>query len=422
MISDDLLRRALGPGLARRHGDLVRYLVTALAVTVLLLWLGYQLLLGRYMYTALHMNDFGKFYYSTRLFLGGGDMYGPSPATGIPVGPREVLHFWNMNPPHFHLLLIPLAYLRPAWAFAGWWAAGLVALFVSVRIIAREAGAGWTRRGLFWTVFWLALVSPMSTTVLTGQVSLLLMLALTSAWRDARHGRWIRSALLLGVAASVKPFLGLFLPWLLWRQPRAAGAMVAAGTGCFLAGLVTFGPDAYAGWFGALTSMNWSWVPFNGSVVGLLSRTFADSPRFLPLVEAPWLASALSIAAFIGLTVIAFAVLVRDRSSHAVDRAFAGLILTALAVSPLGWIYYLFLAGGPLFVLWQAIERRPARGRDLLIAMAVPGLIWPVAMAGLFRLTPWGPVTFGSVYGWTTLALWGAVLIDAHTAREAAPG
>ena len=66
-----------------------------------------------YMVQRLHMNDFGKFYYSARLFLDGQDMYGPSPATEIPVGETETRQFLNMNPPHFHLLILPFALLSP---------------------------------------------------------------------------------------------------------------------------------------------------------------------------------------------------------------------------------------------------------------------------------------------------------------------
>jgi hypothetical protein len=59
----------------------------------------------------LHMNDFGKFYYAARLFLDGPNMYEPSPATFIPVGPKAVHVFLNLNPPHFHLLVLPLSVL-----------------------------------------------------------------------------------------------------------------------------------------------------------------------------------------------------------------------------------------------------------------------------------------------------------------------
>ena len=84
------------------------------------------------------MNDFGKFYYSAVLFLEGKDMYGPSPATLIKVSPTERRQFWNMNPPHMHVPLLPLAVLPPMTALAIWSALNLLALAVSLRLIYRE--------------------------------------------------------------------------------------------------------------------------------------------------------------------------------------------------------------------------------------------------------------------------------------------
>ena len=421
MISDALLRRVLvTDDRVRRHGGTVRYFVTLGAVAVLLFWLGYQALLARTMYLALDMNDFGKFYYSARLFLAGEDMYGPSPATGIPVSAYELQHFWNMNPPHFHLLILPLALLTPGWALLAWWALGLGALVASLRAIARALDLRWTARGAFWTIFWLVVFSPTSITVFTGQLSLLLMLPVTLAWAAARRGAWTRAAVLLGVAASVKPFLAIFVAWLLLRRrEREASVMAATIAGGFAAGLLVFGDGPLRSWLEVLASMNWSWVPLNGSVAGLLSRTLSDSPRFVPVVEAPLVSWAVSLGAAAAIGLGALAVFARDRSPRAIDRAFAGLLLTALVVSPLGWIYYLFLAAGPLFALWRTFEARPSRARDALLVVAVPGLIWPVAMTGLWRMTPWGAPTFGSIYAWTMLALLGAVVADARA--EARP-
>jgi hypothetical protein len=418
-VTDALIRRLLvTDARMRRHGGAVRYFVTLAAVAVLLFWIGYQALLVRYMFTALDMNDFGKFYYSARLFLDGADMYGPNPATSIPVAPDESRHFWNMNPPHLHLLMLPLALLRPAWALAAWWLLSLAALVTSLRVVARELGLRWTSRGLFWTAFWLTIFSPTSITLFTGQLGLLLMLPVTLAWRAARRDRWTTAALLIGAAASVKPFLLIFLPWLALRGDRTAPAMVSAALACFAAGLAVFGLDAHRAWLGALASMNWTWVPLNGSIAGLAGRTMARSPRFTPLVEAPALAWTLSVAAAAAIALTSLLAVARDRSPQAVDRAFAVLLLTALVVSPLGWIYYLFLAAGPLFALWRTLAARESPWRDRLILLAVPGLVWPVAMTSLWRLTPWGPLTFGSVYAWTMLALLGAVLLDGRAAER----
>jgi hypothetical protein len=57
--------------------------------------------------------------------------------------------------------------------------------------------------------------------------------------------------------------------------------------------------------------------------------------------------------------------LTTDRSSEATDRAFAGLAVTSLVASPLGWIYYLWFAAVPSLALWRtrAVQHHGARER-----------------------------------------------------------
>src|SRR5262245_33977189 len=118
-------------------------LVTPLAAgsIVLALW---NLVYAYVVMTSLHFNDFGKFYYSTVAFLDGRDMYDPSPATLIPVGrPGQDVaarQFLNMNPPHFHLLMLPLAGLKPSWALTVWAVASLACFFVTLKAIGRALG------------------------------------------------------------------------------------------------------------------------------------------------------------------------------------------------------------------------------------------------------------------------------------------
>jgi len=105
-------------------------------------------LLVHQMATKLSMNDFGKFYYSARAFLYGQDMYRSNPATWMPVGDGQYHTFLNLNPPHFHIPLLPLALLPPEPALALWGIASVVALVVSLRLIVGEVGLTLTPRGL----------------------------------------------------------------------------------------------------------------------------------------------------------------------------------------------------------------------------------------------------------------------------------
>jgi hypothetical protein len=65
MIGDRTLQRVLrSERLVALTGDLVRAILWVLAGAVLALWLAYYVVLARNMVVELHMNDFGKFYYS----------------------------------------------------------------------------------------------------------------------------------------------------------------------------------------------------------------------------------------------------------------------------------------------------------------------------------------------------------------------
>ena len=87
MISNQALLTVLrSPRRVALTGDLIRVGISLVVVAATVFTLGYYSALGRVMYTHLHMNDFGKFYYSAQFFLQGQDMYAPSPATEIPVG------------------------------------------------------------------------------------------------------------------------------------------------------------------------------------------------------------------------------------------------------------------------------------------------------------------------------------------------
>src|SRR5688572_25998812 len=129
MLPDRVLRRLLRsePTFAL-FGDLVRALAGIAVVICFGAWIAYYMFIVPTMFNELHMNDFGKFYYSTQLYLDGQGMYGPSPATEMPVGRHETRQLWNLNPPHFHLLILPLAGLSPLPAYALWSAINIVAL------------------------------------------------------------------------------------------------------------------------------------------------------------------------------------------------------------------------------------------------------------------------------------------------------
>jgi alpha-1,2-mannosyltransferase len=372
----------------------------------------------------LHMNDFGKFYYSVVAFMQGQDMYGPNPATLIPVSDTANQQFWNMNPPHFHLPILPLGLLPPGVALALWMGAGFFCLLTSLRLIVREVALTLTP----WT-YRLAIVGLLSfagtgAVCVTGQLSFFLLLPVTIAWIKLRRGQWNHGGLYLGLAMSVKPFLLIFLPYLIVRrQFRALVTACATAIGCFAAGLLVFGVDTHWSWFHAMAASNWAWAGMNASTLGWLTRTFTDNPTFAPLTVVPALVGPLWLmtAGLIGLVTLAASA--SDKADTAADRDFALLLLGAQLIGPLGWIYYLWLPLGPMTALtaswWSGREPRRAfsacravRWRKGLVLGALPGLVWPLQAVMIFQPHPLATVSVSSIYFWATFGLWSSLIVD----------
>jgi hypothetical protein len=380
-------------------------------------WLLHLAALASLMATELHMNDFGKFYYSTMSFVEGGDMYGPSPATRIQFTAMESREFLNMNPPHFHLLTLPLAAVGPLTALWLWTIASVAALVASLRVVARELRIVWTPARIGVAVIGTLVCSATVSTVVTGQLTFLLLLPVTLAWASARGGRWNRSAVYLGVCASVKPFLGIFIVYFLLRRRSASVLMMAAsGLATGAVGLVVFGWDAYMQWLGALSAVDWTGAPMNGALAALSARAFSETPFYTPIVHAPAVVGPLNALLAASVAAASLWLFWRDDSHDRVDRAFAGLLLTALLISPLGWVYYLWLLLGPAAALYQSSRARRSRLRDRLVLLAIPGLIVPYGVTILWSSAPWIGLTLGSIYVWTLVFLWLATVADGRAA------
>src|SRR5215204_4233080 len=110
---------------------------------ILLAW---NIFLAFKLATDLRMNDFGRFYYSAQAFLQGQSIYGPRPLEVVQKAEVEGRQFGNMNPPHFHLLLLPFTFLPPKSALALWGLVSLVCLVSALRLSVREIGLELTPR------------------------------------------------------------------------------------------------------------------------------------------------------------------------------------------------------------------------------------------------------------------------------------
>ena len=353
---------------------------------------------------AIHWNDFGKFYYAIGNWESGRSLYAPTVATAMWMVSswRELL---NLNPPHFHLLLLPLAHVSLEASARIWLVANALAATASIALVVRELQLRIA------PPYWLPLGCLGLASVATGANSIsaqcagLLMLPITFAWLAARRDAWGESGVWLGVLISVKPFLGLFLPTLmLLRQWRALMTSCLAGAACVALGVLVFGGHSYIEWAQALRDVSWVWASMNASLMAIGARSFAWSPYMTPFADWPGLVTPLWLAACGAVVLGSWRAVVRSP-----EHAFGVTVLASLLMSPLGWTYYLWLAMPGCFGLWQ--HRMSAITWVGLLLLCVP--MFGVSVG---QPHPWATLTVGSSYNWGTLALWlGAVTTLAPT-------
>ena len=251
-------------------------------------------------------NDFFVFVNSARWLREGVDPY----QHPLQSGPGD-----NLNTPPSLLIFVPLSFLSDAAAFQVWTTVSIAAFPVSSSWIARAAAPG--RVVTVAAVIFLSQAAI--TSLLLGQITGVLVLAVTAAWIADRENRPTQAGVLLGIAIVAKPFLGVFLGYALWRRARPLLAgMVAGFAGFALLGLAACGLASYRSWLAALGQISWTAHWLNGSLLGLLTRAMTTTPEVLnmtPLVDRPelvrplWWGSLVVVAGLVGRTLL----LTRDR-------------------------------------------------------------------------------------------------------------
>lgn len=340
--------------------------VTPLQVFGLLAGLGLLWISVRYAYTFQTFIDFASFYRSGLAWRVGTPLYQFTPP-----------QFPNLNPPSLiPLVFAPLSRLSLPAALTLWLLAGAGALVWSVRRVAIElrADAG----AIAAMVIALLTLVPALVVWMEGQVTWLLLPFVVVAWAHGRAGRHVAAGLWLAPLIAIKPPFALFALLLPWQTWLVAGSCSA---GLTLAGIGAMGLPVWREWVAFSGVITWLSEPSNASVWGLAIRiTGARSLLALPR----WVLASLSLCLSAGAIPI-----VRAR----VDRRWALAFVWLTLAAPLGWIYYLPLALGPLAALrirWF-----------LLLAFALP---WPL-------LATLVPEASRSLYNVATLVLFAGLLL-----------
>ena len=346
MISDQTLRQWLPAHTVALLGDLIRVL---LWITVIASWVYFSqpYLKSWRMNREPGGTDFTMFYYGARLLADGRPMYESPAVYGIP---WHIDHMGNLNPPHFQTLLQPLASLSYSRAFEVWCVANLLALAGSVMLVLRTLNVKITAAGVaVWGCLAIA-AAPFTAVAATSEWSFLLLLPFTAAWATARKREWVNAGLWLGCCIAFKLFFLLFVPWLLIRRRWGAlGAAAAAVLAWTAFGIAMHGAETYVQWFESMRMITWWSLPANASWHGTVSRVFEGGYGLEEVVRLPSVVTPASHAgsALVGVASL-WAALRLERQSNGIDAAILVLLTGAVLASPLGWVYYLPLAIGPL--------------------------------------------------------------------------
>jgi hypothetical protein len=301
----------------------------------------------------------------------------------------------NLNPPAVVAAFVPLTFLSERNALGVFTLIGVACVVIAARRISRAvpyvpwfviASLVFALEG-GWTNLWL------------GQQGLILMLVTTVAWLADRDGRDLAAGLWVGVAIYAKPFLGgLLIYWVWRRQWRSLAGAAITGLALVFAGALFAGHSSYLSWWHGLAAGPAPYSPLNASLLGLWSRLFIGSEFARPLLpESP---AVLLTVWTLSVIVVVVAIYRRLRHDRRTDLAWALIVLGSLLVSPLGWIYYVPLAVGPLVACLSGVVPWICLWASAYMLL----LFRSNTLANLHMTAGWA-VSVGSIYLWALLLL-----------------
>lgn len=343
------------PAAAESLRTLAPFVITCLVVAVI----GYR---------TYGVGDFGIFHADARRWLQDGTVYGA--VTGAPT---------NLNLPHVAILFVPLGLLPLLVAWVLWQCMQLaLAADLIRRVLPFAAGRQAPIIGVI-----LAISPATLSQIAMGQLGWVIAWLVTVAW--LRHERSpLRSALWLGIAVAVKPFL-LVVPgwWILRFRFKEAALALTVALSVTALGAMLLGVEAYQEWVLRVGSVRWQTLPLNWSIVGVLSRWGIGAGP----ISVIWVGVALAAG------------IVLFKTSTLDSRGWVVALSTSLLLAPLAWAYYAWILVGPTLAWLTASHvRREVRLTPFLlwIPSALSKVI-PFSTLGLLALTAlaaWPPRSF----------------------------
>lgn len=274
---------------------------------------------------------------------GSPDVIWPEPS-GTQLGGEHPCLGPNLNPPVFMAIMQPLSGLRYPVAWWTWAAFSLMCGLVSLWLML--GSLPWTRTQ---RIAWLPIAGtamllyyPTMANFQLGQLGLALCLPLAAGWLALRQGRATRAGMWWGLLIAIKPFMAVILVALACvRHWKALWACLAVLALVHAVTIGVYGLEMHADYLKLASNVHWTAANWNGSWIGFFDRMFSGHP------SSDWPANrALSkalggTAALLTLAAMALALFRKHTDLCAADAVTALAAVTALLVTPLGWLYYL---------------------------------------------------------------------------------
>ncbi|WP_410874295.1 glycosyltransferase 87 family protein [Nocardia sp. A7] len=347
-----------------------------------------------------------------RVWLDGGELYGPMP-------PVHGLGLPFTYPPLAAMFFVPLALMPLVVAEVVVLATSLASLGIALWLVLVRVRPELDRIAVLTVVIaGLGLaqyLEPVRQTVNFGQINLILMAAVTIDVL-VRKPFWPRG-MLIGITVSIKLIpAGFLLYFLLRRDWKAAATMVVSAAGAIGVGFLLFPTDSVEYWFHTVSDTGRIGTPYfagNQSIKGTLFRLGLDE--------------SLATGLWIGLSAltIALAAVWMYRLIGAGNDVGALLVNAAavLLVSPVSWSHHWVWVAPALVVVVSLAYRRRSRAFTTVIAlftvMFIVGPQWVLPHSGDKELAwAWWQQIIGSSYVWTTFAVIVYAVITYRPARK----
>lgn len=336
---------------------------------------------------------------SARNYRNGLPVYSPHAVTMPMYLGREQLDWerdiaYNAHPPTSVLLALPVTGLEISDAMFAWNMATIVALLGTLTIIAAALPE---LKALFAPVaLLLPLCLPVYGNLQQGQLTLFLLLLVTSAWALERSGRSLGAGAMIGAAATIKCFPAYLIVYFVARRSwRGLAGAAAAFLVLTIVTAAVLGTQAYADYLHVVLPglQRFRSYAFNHSFFGLWNKLFdpaSERGAIRPLWYCPPLARYGALTCDLIVTVIVMVASWRARTIPARDLAFSMAVTAMLLVSPITWDYSLALLLLPLAVAtcaamtsrshWATLALVPMLvvfgvPQSALLAFVLPGMV-----------------------------------------------